>query len=198
MEEQVPLTIAAVILAGGQSSRMGQHKALLPFRGTTFLSLLITQLQPMVSQVFVGGSPEKDLYVGIGVDILSDPEPFVGAGPLAGLLAALNSCDSDLLLCVPCDNPQLPANLVSKLIAAMEKNNADLVYVDDGESEYPLYALLKTSLRQSLQDYLQAGEKRVFGWIKMNNSKAVNFSAERAYFCNINSAAEYQQFIDKT
>ena len=207
--------VTAVILAGGQSRRMGRHKALLTYKDSSFLDSLIQQLTGMVSQVLVGGCPEPDLYLKCGVTVIEDPSGFEQFGPLAGLLSAMNvivandtpanitsdskaSCSTaqtNLLLCVPCDNPRLPTNLLANLTVVMNREGADIAYVYDGERIQPLYALMKVELKDSLQHYLLSGGKRVLQWMRAQNAVAVDFSQDQSMFCNINSVEEYDTFL---
>ena len=65
------IKIATAVLAGGQSRRMGEPKALLPYQGTTLVEHLIGQLIDQLKQpsdaVVVAGCPTAGLYSGLSV-----------------------------------------------------------------------------------------------------------------------------------
>ena len=48
------------------------------------------------------------------------------AGPLAGFLAGLEHCETPYLVTVPCDTPRFPIDLVARLAAALEAEDADI------------------------------------------------------------------------
>ncbi len=188
--------ISAVILAGGTSQRMGRHKALLDYKTGTFLSHLIDQLNPQVAQLMIGGSPEAQLYNAFKVTTLFDPPPYQGAGPLAGIYAAMRYCQTSFLFSTPCDCPCLPDSILPDLMQSLTEKCADIAIVDDGTRQQPLCALMKTELKVDLGAYLASGETKVFGWVEQCNSVVVNFAQHADYFCNINTLDEYQRFIN--
>lgn len=188
--------VSAVILAGGASRRMGQHKALLSYQEGTFLSHLITQLEPQVAQLVIGGSPEAQLYNDFAVTTLFDPASFQGKGPLVGVLSAMRYVQTPFLLSVPCDSPRLPVDMIMHLMQALTDQHADIAMVHDGERQQPLFALIKTALKVSLTDYLLSGKRKVFGWLNQHNTVTVDFTSYANYFCNINTVDDYQRFID--
>ncbi|HEV2113496.1 MAG TPA: nucleotidyltransferase family protein [Terriglobales bacterium] len=75
-------SFVGVILAAGESSRMGHDKALLPWRGNTFLGAAIESLQPHCDLVaVVGGANAESLKPVIysrGAFLLVNPHPEQG------------------------------------------------------------------------------------------------------------------------
>ena len=122
--------VDAVILAGGQSSRMGvPTKALLQLGNTSLLDHVTRRLACQVNSLSISGSQE---YLGnADYPIIEDAvERF--SGPLAGLYSAMifpQVSDSDYLLVVPCDGPFLPNNLVSELYTQITSEDADIACV---------------------------------------------------------------------
>ncbi len=127
-------------LAGGQGRRMGGvDKAMVRLAGQTLMARVFARLAPQVAVVAISANGDPARFATFGVAVLPDaplvadapvlPEMMparqpVGplAGPLAGLLAgarwALAAHRGALLLCVPCDVPFLPVDLVARLEAA--------------------------------------------------------------------------------
>jgi molybdopterin-guanine dinucleotide biosynthesis protein A len=102
---------AGVVLAGGQSRRMGRDKALLPWRGAPLIDHQIALLRAAgMEAVYVSG--ERPDYEGIG-DAMAHAGPV---GGLAGIAQAL-SFDADLLI-IPVDMPRLTPTLLSALYTA--------------------------------------------------------------------------------
>jgi len=103
--------IAGVVLAGGQSSRMGQNKALLQYEGRTLLEHMVDTLRAAgAADVFVSGSYE-------GYDCIPDQEQY--AGPAVALRHVLQNLAERKTyqgaLCVPVDMPRLSAEALRHL-----------------------------------------------------------------------------------
>src|SRR5579862_376258 len=97
------MNLSAVILAGGQSSRMGRDKARLEIGGWPLLARQIQLLRKVgVEEIFVSGRPDQD-YAEFGCPVLSDR--FAEAGPLAGIERALAEASLPWLLVVAVDMP---------------------------------------------------------------------------------------------
>lgn len=131
------MTFSAVILAGGQSSRMGQDKAkMLRPDGLTQLEFTQQQIAALAPDlIMISGS--KDL-----------PDIFNGLGPLAGIHAALETLNvGDTLLVVPCDQPLLTPQTLALLLS----NSQSTAYRD---SFLPCYLQVTLVLKQHLDALL--------------------------------------------
>lgn len=95
------MTFSAVILAGGQSSRMGRDKAWLEVNGQTLLARQIQLVREAgATEVFVSGRADQD-YSSSGITVLMDRYP--SAGPLAGIERGLESAQHSLVLVMAVD-----------------------------------------------------------------------------------------------
>ena len=115
-------------------------------------------------------------------------------GPLAGILAGLRAARTEFVLCAPCDSPNLPADLAVRLAAALDAQRADIATVTTADdrgriSTHPVFALLRTSLADDLDAFLQAGERKVSAWYARHMTAEVAFADERAFY-NVNSLQE--------
>jgi molybdopterin-guanine dinucleotide biosynthesis protein A len=100
----------ALILAGGESRRMGRDKAELPFGETTLLQQLLAILQPLFTEVIVSvRQPRSEIAVPQVQDDLAH------AGPLAGLAAGLARSRTPWLFVVACDMPFITSTLIEHL-----------------------------------------------------------------------------------
>jgi len=107
------MNFSAVILAGGQSRRMGRDKAWLPVNGEPLLARqieMVRQLAPL--EIYISGRADTD-YSSFCCPALHDQ--FTGAGPLAGIERALDAASAPLLLVLPVDLPNMSAPFLRML-----------------------------------------------------------------------------------
>ena len=136
---------AGVILAGGQSSRMGaEAKPLVLLQGKSLLSRVISRLQPQVDQLLLSCEPGESVLSGFGLPLVEDAvERF--RGPLTGLYSALRylddtQCSNGLMLC-PCDAPFIPDDLVERLMSAAGSRNQPIAVVSYQGVLQPTFSL---------------------------------------------------------
>ncbi len=147
---------AAVILAAGKGTRMGGNKPLYPWGRSTLIETVIDRLSPQASPLAVNADPARaEALHRLGLPLIFDAPATAGRGPLSGVLSALAWAGERGEACVvtaPCDMPNLPGDLVARLMAAPE---AEIVYFT-GARDYPLCARWSTALYPRLQAALAA------------------------------------------
>jgi len=132
-----PPLLSAVILAGGQSRRMGRDKAWLEYRGQPLITLAVSKIRLLgITEIFISGRPNGD-YAILDCLVLHDLAP--GQGPLGGIERGLHACTSPLLLVLAVDLPHLATRFLARLIATCD-HLTGAVPVRDGEPE-PLAAI---------------------------------------------------------
>lgn len=115
------MNFSAVILAGGQSLRMGRDKAWLEIGGETLLARQINLVRAAgATEVFISGRAERD-YSSFNAAVLTDN--FPNCGPLAGIESALRVCCESLLLVLAVDMPHMTSELLQYLQARCGTNN---------------------------------------------------------------------------
>ncbi len=161
---------AGFILAGGLSRRMGRDKALLAFRGTTLLEHVAARAAAVVQPVTIVGPPER--YLHFGYPVIADRH--AGAGPLAGIEAALSSCSSGRALILACDMPDVPLHLLRSLVG--EPGDCVIPRTGDGRLN-PLCAVWSTTLLPAVQQALAEGRLKVLDCLKDVDVKEVSWPA---------------------
>ncbi len=142
METQKP---AGVILAGGQSRRMGvDRKALLELKGRPLLEHVIERLSPQLDPLMLSCESQTDEFDSFGLPVVPDLLPR-HRGPLTGLYSALQVLadkgqDNGLVLC-PCDAPFIPDDLVQVLIGADRGDSPPVVVVSYQGVLQPTFSL---------------------------------------------------------
>jgi molybdopterin-guanine dinucleotide biosynthesis protein A len=97
--------IAGMILAGGNSSRMGQDKAFLEYKGEILMTRQIRILQEAgLSEIWISGRPFID-YQGFNVPLLIDEQS--GKGPLSGIAMGLRTMKAAYLMVLAVDIPRM-------------------------------------------------------------------------------------------
>lgn len=179
--------VTGVILAGGRATRMGgQDKGLIEIAGKTIVERIARQLSTQVPVVLINANRNLDRYQKFGHSVIADElEHF--QGPLAGMVTALRSIQNEWLLTVPCDGPFLAGDYASKMMQAADRQSVSLVVASDGKRLQPVYALIRKSLVDSLDAFLQSGERKIDRWYAQQSYAEVPFTDKWQMFTNINT-----------
>jgi molybdenum cofactor guanylyltransferase len=181
--------ITGLVLAGGMGRRMdSRDKGLVEFRDKPMVAHAIDRLRPQVASLIINANRNVETYAALGFPVVSD-EVSGFAGPLAGLHSGMRTCETAFIATVPCDSPFLPLDLIARLQAALQLQDADIAVASTGGQLQPVFALYKTSLVTSLEKFLGEGGRKIDKWYEQHKTVAVDFEDEHA-FANINSAAE--------
>lgn len=179
--------VTAVILAGGAGRRMaGEDKGLMPLQDKPLVQHVLERLAPQTEQLLINCNRNQERYARFGYPLLADGMEG-GLGPLAGLLSALESSSSEFVLSVPCDTPYLPCDLVARMLATLQQENADACTVSDGERLHPVIMLVRRSAAAALRGYLETGHRKVHDWFYSVAHCSSDFSDQAHAFININT-----------
>jgi len=187
------LKIVGVVLAGGQSRRMGGgDKALRPLGGISLLERVARRLGPQVETVVLNANGDPRRFAKFGLDVAADSVPGF-AGPLAGVLAGLDWTaehrpECSFIATVATDAPFFPADLVVRLAAEVALADADLACAASGGRAHPVFGLWPLSLREDLRRAVLAeGVRKVDQWTARHKLVTVPFSeAPVDPFFNVN------------
>ncbi len=182
--------VTGLVLAGGQGSRMGGvDKGLAPFRGRPLVEHVIERLAPQVGEILVNANRNPADYARFGHRVIADEIPGF-AGPLAGFERGLAHARGDLVATVPCDSPFLPADLVARLRAELERAGADLAVAKTGDQPHPVFCLMRRGVHASLGQFLASGQRKIDKWYAALHVVEVAFDDEPDAFANINTRDE--------
>ncbi len=182
--------LTGLILAGGRAERMGgQDKGLLLLHCQPLVSYAIRLLRPQVGDLLISANRHLAEYQAFGWPVVSDSSGEF-YGPLAGMLAALEVAAKPYVLSVPCDSPLLPADYAHRMYMALLDASSELSVAWDGRRLQPVFALLRTELRDSLRHYLAAGGRKIDRWFAQHRLARADFADTPAMFRNINTPEE--------
>ena len=153
--------IAGVLLAGGQSRRMGGgDKCLRDLGGRPLLARIIERAAPQTGHLMLNANGDGSRFEAFGLPVVADVVDGF-AGPLAGVLtglewAAEHAPGRGWVASFACDAPFLPRDLVARLAAAIEDQNADMACARSNGRDHPVFGLwpvrLAADLRYALVD----------------------------------------------
>lgn len=178
------MRVVGLLLAGGQSRRMGGgDKALRLLGGVTLLQRVIERLRPQVEALVLNANGDPARFAMFGLPVVPDSVPdFVG--PLAGVLAGLdwtaaNRPDCPFLVSVATDAPFLPTDLVSRLARDMEKAGGELACAASAGQAHPVIGLWPVRLREDLRHaVVHDAVRKVDLWTARHRLATVPFPTE--------------------
>lgn len=190
-----PHHCGAVLLAGGRSRRMGRDKAGLTIGGEPMLTRLSIQLAAFDERLLsVGGDSIQSLP---GFRTVRDQYP--GAGPLAGLQAALAAAASEALLTVPCDLPNFTAKAARVLLSAFPLEADAMVCRDSTGRLHPLSGIYTRRCLPVMERNLSAGRYQLRDLLRNINCVILDTAPllpDETFF-NMNTPADYQKISVK-
>ena len=149
--------ICAVILAGGQSRRMGFNKALINVGGQPLIRVLIDRIRPLTNRIVIS-SNDASSYQFLNFPVI--PDYFQNHGPLAGFHAAMTQSVCSLYIMLACDLPNLQEQLLRRLITLADGFDAAIPRTRDGVA-HPLCAVYRRTCLPSIERALQTGTNKV-------------------------------------
>lgn len=186
--------IIGIVIAGGQSTRMGGgDKTLMKLGENTILHAVLGKLQAQVNETAINTNSDDAGFNINSIACFSDT--LAGfQGPLAGLLASMlwvrkNHPSATHIVTVAGDSPFFPDNMTMKLLAAAPDGKT-IVMAESGGFNHPVFALWPISLCEDLQKWLdETGILKVMAWVRSHPHVFVDFPFEKEFdpFFNINT-----------
>ena len=202
--------ISAIILAGGNATRMnGANKGLVKLYSTPLIRFVLEKINSQVAEILISANRDIAAFEAFGYPVLTDIVKADNGdliGPLAGLHAGLTAAKYDYILCAPCDMPNLPLTLASRLMVQLHLVNADIAVVKTDGDVIPVLCLCRKSVLPSLTTYIYQGGRRVSTWQKSCSYIEVDLSDTFTYnakgeiidqggdFSNLNSLQDIEDY----
>ena len=188
--------ISAVVLAGGESQRLGMDKALLELDGQTLLARTVYKVASLSDDVIVVTN-NRDRYQHLGLDVRFVPDEQPGEGALMGLYSGLQAARHAAAFAVACDMPFLNVSLLRHMLA--ESTSYDVV-VPRLESDLlePLHAIYSRRCLPLMARLLEQGRRRIFAFFAdvrvryIEEATIARFDPLHLSFVNVNTPADWQ------
>jgi molybdopterin-guanine dinucleotide biosynthesis protein A len=181
---------AAIVLAGGKSTRMGMDKSLLPFLGKPLIQHICEQITPYFDELLVAGGDERQLAF---LDARMVPDEVPGQGPLRAIASALAISRNDLNFVIACDIPWVNEALLLNLLQEAHGCDCVIPITDEGHYE-PLFAVYRKSALPGMRRALEDGERRVVAVFRYCRVKTAYVPSSDAIH-NINTMDEYRRLM---
>ena len=192
--------IVVIVLAGGQSSRMGRDKALLEIAGKSLLQRALEVAAAIAPQVYIL-TAWPDRYR----STLTEQSQFLieynpGSGPLVALTQGLTEIAADWILLLACDLPLLDAQIIQNWANQLTNfPQSTLAVVPYQNSRWePLCGFYRQQSLPSLQSFIDQGGRSFQAWL--NQISAIPLPVgepEAVMLLNCNTLEEFEQLKGK-
>lgn len=145
-----------VVLAGGESSRMGREKALMKYNDRTLIEYSLESISGIEGKPLIISNNREVADFLEGIEVI--PDFLLGRGPLGGIYTAFKHTKDDIVI-VACDTPLLKKETVERLVT--EWGNADIsVYMNEGKI-YPFPGIYSISLVKAVEKRLEGAGREL-------------------------------------
>ena len=189
--------LSVIIQAGGQSSRMGEDKALKPFLGKPLIQRVIDRLAPIADEMIVTTNRPAD-YAFLNLRLVSDLKP--GRGALGGLYTAIASANHPFVAVAACDMPFASKNFFESAYRLLVKEEADVVIAKTDEGYEPFHALYRREVcMPTIEAAINEDKWKVIAWFpqakvrELSPDELKTFDPSGLCFWNVNTPEEFQQ-----
>jgi molybdopterin-guanine dinucleotide biosynthesis protein A len=186
--------ITSVVLAGGESSRLGSDKALLQVKGQFLIERIVDRLRQLSEEIIIVAD-EVDKYEEFEAIVVSDVYP--GKGSLGGIYSGVKRASDSHSLVVACDMPFLNPSLLRYMQALAA--SYDVVIPRIGRNTEALHAIYSKECLPFIEEQLRRGDLRIIHFFPQVRVRYVEqeeievFDPRHLSFFNINSRADLQK-----
>jgi molybdopterin-guanine dinucleotide biosynthesis protein A len=180
----------AIVMAGGQSRRMGADKGLLPIEGRPMIEHVLETLRPHFAQLIVSVA-DAGRYPFLDVEVVADR--LRGQGPLMGIASALAASKHDLNFVQACDIPHTDLALVGRLLALATDCDAVIPRTPEGHYE-PLFAVYRKGALAAMEEVLQSGRRKTSDIFGLCVTRFLDLGRGETIH-NLNTRCEYEAHL---
>ncbi|MEA3309218.1 MAG: molybdenum cofactor guanylyltransferase [Chloroflexota bacterium] len=189
---------SGVILAGGNSRRMGQDKRFMKLAGKSLLAWAVEQLRPWVDELIVVTADPAVPLEDLGTRVAHDQYP--GAGALAGIHAGLLAARGTWAFVMACDMPFLNIQLLDGLWQIAQTAPVDVVIPHRRQGLEPLHALYRpATCLPAIEAALNQQRRRLISFYdavkvrQVTSEELAAWDPEGLSFCNVNTLQDFEE-----
>lgn len=212
----------AIVLAGGQSRRMGRDKAWLEVAGEPLLLRVLRRLAPSFDVLILVAAPGQSLPpIDTTISVLAGQEPqpkgahsfsargvsrltvlrdeYPGKGPLAGMYTGLKACDTDYCPVVACDVPFVNAELLVFMVTLARREGCEAVVPVVNDKMQPLHGVYSKGLWPAMGEALTGRSLALHSFLDgkrvryVTDKELVSFDPQLLFELNINTPEDLQE-----
>ena len=191
--------IAAALLAGGKSERMGFDKQCFHSRESRMFEKILPTLAKRFEDVMVVTN-QPEIYRGMDVRPVRDVIP--GLGPLSGIHAAISAAESEYVYILACDMPEINLDYIDYLEQNLSLSPADACAAKKGKLIEPFHAFYGKGALDAIEAELLAGKGSVRCLLQKINTlyipeaDARRFTPDWSLFRNLNTPGDYASWLE--
>ena len=190
--------ILGVILAGGQSKRMGKDKLFLELNNKKLIEHTIDKVKKYLKKVIVITNQDNEFFSKNNLTTVKDS--IEGQlGPVVGILTAMQWAKENLNKCswiatFPCDTPFFPESIIKSFIEESEKKESLILSASSHGRKHNIFGLWSLNLYDKLKDDLiNKKVRKVQDWTEKNKIKNLEFTfKDYDPFFNINTKEDLE------
>lgn len=184
--------ISGIILAGGESRRMGALKPLIHYNGKPLIYWIFNALSPICTHMIIIANSGD--FSALEASVF--PDNYPGNGPAGGIEAGLSHCQTSLALITSCDTPNLPTDLFKHLVQKHDGFDVSIASHDDINE--PLIGVFSQSLHFVFQQAVASGDPHPPRIIRQCKWQEVVINSELSFyrpdlFLNLNSPLDFKK-----
>lgn len=179
-----------LILAGGESSRLGRDKSVLIFHDIPQRDFLFDLLKKFCNDVHLSCKST----INIPEKLSPLPDRYVYNSPLNGIISAFDSYPLESWLTVPVDMPNVDEKVISYLIKNRDINTkATCFYDSENKLPEPLLAIWEPEIRPSLKEFQSSGKRSPRDFLMSQNITLLK-SPFQTMHTNINTQTDLDEY----
>ncbi len=190
----------AVILCGGESTRAGIDKQLLPCGETTLPKAIARELHALFPEIIIVTN-RPCLYAESGFVVVQDI--VKGAGPLAGIFTGLSYASSEYVYVTAGDIPRPNLHFIEWMTGLLDTSPITAVAVREGsEHVEPFNSIFAARCAMLMGASLALGERSVSRFLRscdkvvfVPEETARRFSPDWSMFASVNTRADVERFL---
>lgn len=187
---------AAVILAGGENTRMPTLKAFIEVKGEKIIERNLKILKGLFNEIYIVTNQPK-VYSYLEIPLLGDVHDI--RGPMTGIFTALLNCSNRWSFVSACDMPFINRSLIKYMTS--QKQGFDAVVPVVNKKPEPLFALYSKQLAASMEKALMSENKSLRDFLNNKRVKYISSSEIRGFdpeglsFINLNTPQDLKRYL---
>lgn len=187
--------VSAVVLAGGNSKRMGRNKALLRIGEKKMIQIVVETLEPLFDEVLLVTRNPSSFYMLDNVKFVTDVLDTEKKNSLVGLYSGLLKANNEYAFIVPCDMPFLSNALIAHMIESLDGEDVRIPMI--GSYFEPLHAIYRKTCLPYISDQLRDENYKITAFYDhvlvrpVSETHIRKIDPHLSSFTNVNTEAEY-------